>query len=102
MDHLVCVADIYDWPAVKRLFVTILIEIEMGVREWDEDTSRLEQQIPMSFTLSKSNINTSSTWSGLVLGVVVGKEVIAYGFVPVYQKKCAHKEPHPVKENGTC
>ncbi len=44
---------LYEWQAVKRFYAAILSEIEMGIRTWDQDISKLEQQMLMVFTFQK-------------------------------------------------
>ncbi len=52
-----CAAGFYEWSAVKRLYIAIVTvvvtEVEMGIRCWGDNTSRLEQQILMPFPLKK-------------------------------------------------
>ena len=43
----------YEWPAILKLHAAILTEIQSGVKSWDSDFSRLEQQMLMPFPLKK-------------------------------------------------
>ncbi len=54
LKHNMCVAGLYEWSAITRLYFAIVTEVEMGIRSWYDDTSRLEQQILMPFPLKKS------------------------------------------------
>ncbi len=53
LKDIMCAAGYYKWAA-EQLFIAILTEIEMGLRKWGDDTSRLEQQILMPFPLKRS------------------------------------------------
>ncbi len=46
-----CNAGFYEWQADKRLFTTIISEVEKGIRNWDDNISQLEWQILMIFPL---------------------------------------------------
>ncbi len=47
-------AGVYDWAAVKMLYVAILTEVESGTRQWGDSISRLEQQVLMPFLIKRS------------------------------------------------
>ncbi len=86
---------------MKRLFVAILTEIEMGVREWAEDTSRLEQQILMPFPLRKSNNTSVNKGKPSTGGNGAGSGKRGLWFGSSYQRKeCVHKEAHSVEVKG--
>lgn len=114
LKDIIYAAGFYEWAAVKRLYVAILTEVEMGIRAWGDDTSRLEQQILMPFPLkpkmSKSdgsgNVNKSFTGSnnnnsGSNMGNK-NKKKSGIWFCGDYQKnECSHKESHTIKnQNG--
>ncbi len=63
LTDLMCAAGYYEWSAVKRLYMVILTEVEMGVRKWGDSTSRLEQQIVVSFPLRRSLTKASESKS---------------------------------------
>ncbi len=95
LKDIMCAAGFYEWSAVKRLYVAIVTEVEMGISCWGDDTSRLEQQILMPFPLKKSVSKPESK-------VRSGKgKVSGAWFCAAYQKKeCPHKENHQVEVNG--
>ncbi len=49
-------ADFYEWCAVKRFYAAVLSEIEMGIRQWENGTLKLEQQILMPFPFKKQDV----------------------------------------------
>jgi hypothetical protein len=46
-------AGYYEWSAVKRFYASVLSEIEMGARRWQDSTGKLEQQLLMPFPIKK-------------------------------------------------
>ncbi len=105
LTDLMCAAGFYEWSAVKRLYMAILTEVEMGVRNWGHSTSRLEQQILLPFPLkrsltkgSESKSVSNSTSSSSSSGKGKGKGI---WFCSAYQKKeCSHTETHSADVNG--
>ncbi len=95
LKDLMCAAGFYEWSAVKRLFVAVVTEIKMGVREWGEDTSRLEQKILMQFPLRKSNNTIVNKGKPSTGGSGAGSLKRGIRFCSDYQRKeCVHKEAH--------
>ncbi len=67
----------------------------MGIRSWEDDTTRLYQQILMPFPLKKSVYKTESK-------VGSGRsKCTGTWFCAAFQKKeCSHKDSHHIDMNG--
>ncbi len=87
--------------AVKRLFAAILSEVEMGIRNWDDNISWLEQQILMPFPLRKPlNVDEVNKKPKVETGHNKKSGERLWFCSPFQKKECNHNETHVADVNG--
>ena len=90
-------AAFFEWSAVLRLHAAILSDIERGVLDWGEDTSKLEKQILLPHP--KKPVNNPN--SNKVKKLEKKSETDKTWFCSAYNKnECSVKEPHTQEFNG--